>query len=117
MEIVDMAWTLFSGIIGVVTGAWIAKKWLFSMESIAETADSVLEYVLKTKEGQEKVYQVGFLLGKAIMDGTGFKGKAGKGGIMQVIEGGLAQWISGALGGEKQETPSHRSSNSGMDIK
>ena len=110
MEIVDMLWSLFTAVLGVVIGAWVVKRMMFSTDSVMEMADSVLEYLLKTKEGQEKVYGMGYLLGKSIVDGTGFRGKAGKGGIMGAVEEGIGQFIKGLIPRQKGDENPQQSS-------
>lgn len=114
MEIVEMIVYCvlggISGFLGALGAIWVSKRIMLSPDSVAETSDSVMEYLIKTKEGQEKIYGMGYLLGKAFMDGTGFRGKAGKGGIMGAVEEGIGQFIKGLIpGGKGQENPQQSS--------
>ena len=78
MDIIDIPISLGISILGVVMGAWVAKKMLFSRENIMETIDSALDYVLNTVEGQSKVKAVMEKLAEGLMKGTGLTSKAGK---------------------------------------
>jgi hypothetical protein len=102
MEIVDMAWSLFTAVLGVIIGAWVVKRMMFSKESIMEMADSVFEYLLTTKEGTQKLYTAAAYIGKGIRDGVGIKTGGGKHKIEDIIVEIGAQWLGKTLGGGKE---------------
>jgi len=101
MEIVDMAWSLFTAVLGVVIGAWVVKRMMFSTDSIMEMADSVFEYLLTTKEGQQKLYTTAGFIGKGIRDGFGIKGGGGHRKLEDIIVEMGAQWFGKQFLGEK----------------
>ena len=110
MEIVDMAWSLFTAVLGVVIGAWVVRRYMFSKESIMEMADSVFEYLLTTKEGNTKLYTMAAYIGKGVRDGVGIKGGGGKHKIEDIFVEIAAQMAGKALGLDKgQENPQQQS--------
>lgn len=50
----------------MLIGIWVSKKIMFSPNSIMKMADSVLEYAINTKEGQDKLKFVADYLGKNV---------------------------------------------------
>jgi hypothetical protein len=110
MEIVDMAWSLFTAVLGVVIGAWVVKRMMFSTDSIMEMADSVLEYLLTTKEGQKKLYTTAGFIGKGFRDGIGIKGGGGHRKLEDIIVEMGAQWFGKQFLGQKGEENPQQSS-------
>lgn len=102
MEIVDMVWSLITAVLGVVLGAWVVRRYMFSKESIMEMADSVLNYLLTTKEGSTKLYTMAAYIGKGVRDGVGIKGGGGKHKIEDIFVEIAAQMAGKALGLDKQ---------------
>jgi hypothetical protein len=106
MEIVDMAWQLLTAVLGVVMGAWVVRRMMFSKESIMEMADSVFEYLLSTKEGQQKLYTAAAYIGKGIRDGVGIKTGGGKHKIEDIFIEIGTHLAEKALGvGKEAENP------------
>ena len=102
MEPLDMAWSLVTAVLGVVLGAWVVRRYMFSKESIMEMADSLFEYLLTTKEGQQKLYTTAAYIGKGIRDGVGIGGKGGKRKIEDIIVEIGTQLFSKGMGLDKQ---------------
>jgi hypothetical protein len=110
MEIVDMVWGLITAVLGVVLGAWVVKRMMFSADSVMEMADSVFEYLLTTKEGQQKLYTTAGFIGKGIRDGFGIKGGGGHRKLEDIIVEMGAQWFGKQFLGQKGEENPQQSS-------
>ena len=55
----SLALSIVGGFFGVMFGVWFTKRYMFSPQNLMEMADSVLDYAVNTKEGQEKLNILG----------------------------------------------------------
>jgi hypothetical protein len=83
---------------------------MFSKESIIKMVDSVLEYLLSTKEGQQKLYTTAGFIGKGIRDGFGIGKTGGKRKLDDILVEMGAQWFGKQfLGGKEPENQQEQS--------
>ena len=90
-----------SGLLGSLTALWVANKYMLSDEKVMEKADSFFDYLLTTKEGQQKLYTTAGFIGKGIRDGFGIKGGGGHRKLEDIIVEMGAQWFGKQFLGEK----------------
>ena len=93
---------MYEAIIGSVLGAscgilgtyLIAKK-AFSVERLLDIFEDLTDEILTNSEYQKRIYVIGNLIGKGLIDGTGLKtaskGKKGLEGMIMEIIGNIAQ--------------------------
>lgn len=128
MEIVDMAWSLVSAVLGVIIGAWLVKRMVFSREKTLEMAKPCIEYVkasfltwIQTEQAAKLLYQVGGVIASGAKSGFGLNPRGGKFKIEDIIGQLIGKYAEGAiqkfLPQDVQQTGQAQSSASGMDIK
>ena len=110
VEIVPYLASFITALLGGLFSIWVAKKIMFSSDNIIEMADVVLEYALKTDEGQKRIYLLGALLGNGIKQGIGITGKTGKFKLEDILVQAGAHLLSKAFGGSEGQPSQQESS-------
>ena len=77
---------------------YVMIKRTMNTEKIIEISSELLDEITKNVEMQQKIYLIGVLLGKGIMDGTGVQGKGGKFNLKGVISEGIGKFIQSIIG-------------------
>jgi hypothetical protein len=73
-------------------------------EKILEISDELLTEITSNVEMQKKVYLIGVLVGKGIIDATGMKTGGGKFKLDNVIGQGIGMFIEQMFSGQKKES-------------
>ena len=80
-------------------GSYVMVKRATRRDNLLDISEDILENMLEkavTDENmQKKVYMIGALLGKGIVDGTGLQKKGGKFGLQELIMQIAGQWLAG----------------------
>ena len=107
--------TVLCMLIGLYVVTKRAINLLFSEENIQNVADSVLEYVTNTEEGQKKLYTIGALIGSGVKQGIGIQKQGGKGGFNGLIGQIIAGFFQGqGLGAPPEEAPMQETRQVGL---
>lgn len=86
----------------------MAKRAL-STDAFLDKIDEITDAVMTDENLQKKIYAIGALLGKGVIDGTGLQKRGGKFGMQDLIMGIAAKFLGGQNLTGEQSTPTNSS--------
>lgn len=93
--IVYLVFSLIGGSIGLI-GAYAIAKRAVTTDTILNLLDDLSDEIMTNENLQKKIYAIGALVGKGIIDGTGLKSTTKrKRGFQDIIMEIAGQWIQG----------------------